>query len=117
MQLTDAGIRKKNRNINMNYSVLNSTMAAASNFDCIVKIIQLSNLNFKLQLSPFTANISLKKTPVKDRAGGVPLLPHVNHPSSADIVALVAKNLKLENDLVKIQNDYTETMNDLDRVG
>ena len=44
---------------------LNPTMAATSVFDSIVRQIQLSNLNIKLQLSPFAAEISLKKTPSK----------------------------------------------------
>ena len=50
-------------------SDLNPTMAAHKTFDSILRQIQFSNLNFRIQLSPFAANISLKKTPVKDMSG------------------------------------------------
>ena len=46
-----------------------STMAACKAFDKILDCVKSSNLNFCLQLSPFSANISLKKTLVKDKAG------------------------------------------------
>ena len=44
-------------------------MAAAKAFDKILDDVKTSNLNFCLQLSPFSATISLKKTLVKDKAG------------------------------------------------
>ena len=50
-------------------SETNSTMAACKAFDKILDCVKSSNLNFCLQLSPFSANISLKKTLVKDKAG------------------------------------------------
>ena len=40
----------------------------------IVGCVKASNLNFCLQLSPFSANISLKKSLIKDKAG-YPLKP------------------------------------------
>ena len=55
-------------------------MAAAKNFNTIVHQIQASNLNYQLYLTPFAANISLKKTPIKDRSGrplSSPLLCHM----------------------------------------
>ena len=48
---------------------MNSTMAAGAVFESILQQIQSSNLNFKITLSPFAAEISLKKTPVKYRNG------------------------------------------------
>ena len=44
-------------------------MAASKAFNKILDCVKSSNLNFCLQLSPFSANISLKKTLVKDKAG------------------------------------------------
>ena len=41
-------------------------MMASIAFDNILKEIQTSNLNFQLQVSPFSAQISLKKSLVKD---------------------------------------------------
>ena len=101
--------------MNVNDSELNSTMmtAASSTFDNIVRLIQSSNLNFKLQLSPFTANISLKKTPVKDRYGS-PLLPQIVHPGAAhvEVADLVAKNIKLENELLEMKEKYAVAKED-----
>ena len=98
---------------------LNPAMAAASVFDSIVQQIQLSNLNFKLQLSPFAAEISLKKTPAKNR-WGIPF-PVPNDPSfltiprhseSENSAALAAKNAKLENELIDMKIKYTNAMED-----
>ena len=64
-------------------------------------------------MSPFAANISLKKTPVKTKSG-IPLLPYVpNHShSSVDVEALVTKNLELENELLKMKNTYADAIDD-----
>ena len=51
-----------------------STMYANQTFNSILTQVQNSYLNFHLQISPFAAVISLKKTLVKDH-DGVPLLP------------------------------------------
>ena len=51
-------------------------MAASSTFDYILELIKTSNLNFWIQLSPFAATISLKKSLVKD-VSGLPLMPPV----------------------------------------
>ena len=84
------------------------TMAAAAVFDSIIHQIQASNLNFKLQLSPFAAEISIKKTPVKNRAGiPFPLKNHVN-----EVDDLIAKNSKLEEELVSIKKKYANAVVD-----
>ena len=98
---------------------LNPAMAAASVFDSIVRQIQLSNLNFKLQLSPFAAEISLKKTPAKNK-WGIPLpvpndISFVTIPGDSDSdnsAALAAKNAELENELIDIKNKYTKAVED-----
>ena len=49
-------------------------MEASATFDCLLMQVQNSKLNFKVDLSPFSAVISLKKTFIKDRFGNVQLL-------------------------------------------
>ena len=58
------------------HSVLDSdlAMAASISFSSIVNEIQQSKLNFKIELSPFSAVITLKKTVIKD-GNGVSTLP------------------------------------------
>ena len=64
-------------------SDITSTMAASKAFDKILDCVKSSNLNFCLQLSPFSANISLKKTLVKDKAGF-----YLNPPEDSDLSLL-----------------------------
>ena len=90
-------------------------MAASRTFHSILEQIQCSNLNFQLQISPFSANISLKKTPIKDKSGAlVPPLPSCLPRTSADadLAALAAKNLKLEKDLEILRSDYVDAVSD-----
>ena len=86
----------------------NKTMMASRIFNDILNNIQSSKLNFCLQLSPYSANISLKKTFLTDRSGNV-LLPDyacTAEPSSDDnIEALVSKNLKLEEENNALRKD------------
>ena len=44
-------------------------MAASKAFDHVLQQVTSSSLNFQLQLSPFSAVISLKKSFVKDKDG------------------------------------------------
>ena len=93
--------------------VCNTT--ASRTFDKILEIIQSSNLNFQLKISPFSALISLKKSLVKDKLG-VPLSPPFN-PQLTDIsgdalAALIAKNLKLERDLESLRVNYEHSVDD-----
>ena len=76
------------------FSDLNPTMVASRTFHSIIQQIQSSNLNFQLQLSPFSANLSLKKSPLKDKFGvTAPLLVTNN-----EITSLKSQTVKLEND-------------------
>ena len=43
------------------------TMSAATTFDKIIQQIQNSGLNYQLKITPFSANISIKKSFVKYR--------------------------------------------------
>ena len=113
-------------------SDFNPTMVASRTFSSILQQIQSSNLNYQLQISPFSATISLKKTPIKDKYGA-PLLPPPQCPpqpapkplcpstrstaatccaSDADLAALAAKNLQLEKDLVTLRRDYDNSVSD-----
>ena len=92
-------------------SDLNPTMAAHKTFDSILCQIQFSNLNFWIQLSPFAANIYLKKTPVKDLSGAP--LPVKFDTFSFDVSAfefttLSAKNKELENELSTLKHEFAE---------
>ena len=96
-------------------------MVASRTFNNILPRIQSSNLNFQLQISPFSANIYLKKTLIRDQYGAplpppqpspMPLCPCTNSTparcsaSDADLAARATKNLQLENDLVTMRKDH-----------
>ena len=66
-------------------------------------------LNFKCQVSPFSAVISLKKSLVKERNGFVRLPPRVTASKESDHTALAAlekRNMKLEEDLENSRVNY-----------
>ena len=86
------------------------TMCATKVFNNILNQIQISNLNFQLQLSPFSAHISLRKSFVKDRTGAI-LQPTLQ---SNNILDLVSKNLELENDLTILRKKYEKLGEDCD---
>ena len=81
--------------------------AATETFDMILDCVKKSNLNFCLQLSPFSANISLKKTFVKDKAGVyLDPPPFFTVPISSDSLLLQNSDLeKKVNDLETIVED------------
>ena len=95
-------------------SDLNPTMIAEHTFESIIQQIKNSNLNFQLQLSPFSANISLKRSPIKDLAGvPFPFQAFLPGAYSASVVAaLTARNFCLEAELRSLRNDYTEAIDD-----
>ena len=72
-----------------------STMIAAQTYYDILEKIQHSNLNYYLQVSPFSAAISLKKSPVKDKSRR-PLLPSPTHHASSNESELFHSHQKLE---------------------
>ena len=95
-------------------SDLSPTMIAEHTFDSILQQVKNSNLNFQLQLSPFSANISLKKSPIKDQAG-VPIPSQAFLPgaySASVVAALTTRNLSLEAELRSLRNDNAETIDD-----
>ena len=68
------------------------TMIASQIFDKIVNSIRDSGLNFSLQMSPFAATISLKKSLVKDKFGRF-VTPSQSDSISSDVVASLLKKI------------------------
>ena len=97
-------------------------MLVSNAFDNILHQIQKSNLNFQLQMTPFSAIISLKKTVVKDKAGN-PIKSSESCTSetsdtisslasTAELTSLAIKNGQLEKNLETIKCDYAKAVND-----
>ena len=79
-------IRKMEEHINSDNS-FNSAMLASRNFKNILHIIEKSNLNYFLQLSPFAVQISLKKTLIRDKSGvPLPLAVLTSLYSTSDVI-------------------------------
>ena len=90
----------------------NLTMLATKSFDDILEQVRASSLNFQIQISPFSAIISLKKSLTKDKSGN-PIAPKkLVNLSSHQIEALAVKNLELERKLSTLQNDHTVLFNE-----
>ena len=94
----------------------NPTMIACKQFNEILNQIQHSGLNFQLQLSPFGAFISLRKSLVKDKKGDF-IIPSSSIISGTlnnieDLTAVNSKIMVLEKKLKKLQNDYVRVQSD-----
>ena len=87
-------------------------MLASKAFHDIISRIQSSNLNFQLQISPFTALISLKKTLVKDKSGAYLLPPSTPILRDDDFRNLVTKNRELERNILDLQKNYDKVTKD-----
>ena len=86
------------------------TMASCI-FDNILQEIQVSNLNYQIQLSPFSALISLKKSFIKEKDGSLRLpMPPLSssHRGSRLETDLNARNMKLEKDLETLHQKYAD---------
>ena len=91
-------------------------MAINTTFGSILNEIQLSNLNFSIQMTPFAANIILKKSVQKDR-NGVPASPsppilYLLQQARQEHLALENENhkLKVASDILK--NNYDTIMHE-----
>ena len=81
-------------------SDFNPTMAASLTFEAILKEVQTSNLNFRIEMSPFSALINLKKSFITNKFG----VPIVSPPSHAVInQALQSENLSHTQQMVKLE--------------
>ena len=86
----------------------NVTMLATKSFNHILEQIQTSCLNYQIQVSPFSAFISLKKSLIKDRSGK-PRLPFKNKSASERIEHELDRKLTiLGNEHSELIHDYTE---------
>ena len=88
------------------------TMIASQIFDKIVNSIRDSGLNFSLQMSPFAATISLKKSLIKDKFGRS-VKPSQTDSSSDVVESLLKKNSDLENKLEVLELKLDSTRQDL----
>ena len=82
-------------------------MATNASFSSILNDIQFSSLNFKIEMTPFAANIILKKTSLKDKHG-VPAIPsppilHLLQQAQQEIF-----RLREENGHVQVNVKYCE---------
>ena len=110
--------RKMKEFISSDYA--NPEMLADQAFSNILDGIQKSNLNFQLQVSPYSAFISLKKSLVKDRSGSI-LLPPPSLATAPTPLSSSTFNVndaerdvkinKLENDLIIQKNINDDAMN------
>ena len=96
----------------MNSDKNTPAMLACNAFEKIIDEIRYSNLNFQLHLSPFSAQISLKKSLILDKSG-IPRLPpthevsnHKHEAAESDIEAFARKNVQLVADLDNLRCDY-----------
>ena len=93
-----------------------STMAAALKFDAILTTVQSSNLNFHVEISPFSAKIHLKKSLIvnKFRIPQIPPPPTsllLEQQKSYNLV-LTNRILFLENSVNKIKSEYKSALLD-----
>ena len=69
------------------------TMLASNAFDYLLNQIRSSNLNFHLQMSPFSAIVSIKKSLIKDKSG-LPLLPKLTtEQAHTDKIAMLVEKI------------------------
>ena len=95
---------------------INPTMLASENFDAILDQVKASCLNFQIQVSPFSAMISLKKSLIKDKTGQLLLPPNrrVVVPSD-NMTVLNEKNIKLEKDVNVLTKMHEEVAKDCEK--
>ena len=93
---------------------IDPTMLAKQRFDHILEQVQTSCLNFHLQVSPFSAVISIKKSLVKDKSGQFFILPQARE-STIHKNEVIKENAKLENDVANLTKLYNDSVNDCER--
>ena len=97
----------------------NLAMLATESFDQILETIRTSSLNFHMQISPFSAVISIKKSLIKDQSGKhcLPSKPRKSSREDVDVESIVEKNQELDRKLAaankKIEQMEIERMETL----
>ena len=109
---TDQQIDRK-QNMNVNSDVF-TTMAATLKFDDILRTVQSSNLNFHLEISPFSAIIHKKKSLIMNKFG-ISLFPPPAHSvlleqDKSQNLVLSQKLVFLETEISDIKRDYEEAL-------
>ena len=97
----------------MNSDRIKQKMLASKAFDNLLQQIQTSSLNYQIQISPFSALISLKKSLIKDKAGFPQLSPTPTWTSSYDherTEYLLTMNAKLEEEVLSLQKNYKDAL-------
>ena len=84
-------------------------MTATETFETLLRQVQSSCLNFKIEISPFSAIIYLKKSYIKDQRG-VRVLPSPKH-EELDSFAIRLRELEEEKDLLKDKLEAAEREN------
>ena len=83
------------------------TMVANKHFDTILSSVGRSCLNYSIQVSPFSATISLRKTLAKDRTGASIIPSHVYEDKS---LHLANEKSALEDELRSLRIKYEELL-------
>ena len=80
----------------------------------------MSSLNFKLELSPFSAVISLKKSFIRDKSGNTlhSSSPKLNHLQLGEVEnqRLLHQNAQLQKKVDSLQNKYMQSVDDCEAV-
>ena len=87
-------------------------MLASKKFDGILREIQASHLNFSIQLTPFSALISIRKSFVTDRSGAVILPENALHDKSHGSMVGDSPQNQLERNYNDLQKNYAKTVGD-----
>ena len=94
----------------------NSTMAAAVKFDAILTSVQSSNLNFHVEVSPFSAVIHLKKTLIVNKLGVTQIPPPPDsfllEQQKSYNFALTQRIVLLENTINSVNSKYKKVLFD-----
>ena len=93
-------------------------MDASKAFKNILQQIDFSNLNYKLEISPFSAVISLKKSFIRDKSGN--LLSSPSHPSESPAVHRLQEEIQIlgnkisqqESDFQSLKYEYEKALHD-----
>ena len=88
------------------------TMIASKLFDKIVNDVKNSGLNFRQELTPFGAKISLKKTLLRNKDGNI-IIPDPSSSPDVSIETLSLKNNVLENEIAALQFSMKDTLEEL----
>ena len=106
--------RKMKQEIDSDY---NPAMLANNAFESIIDTIRTSNLNFQLQMSPFSAQISLKNSLVMERTGVFRLPPST--PSAvrieSDDPTFTRTNKELNTEFDKLKLEHSRAVDDRDK--